>query len=177
VGPALGMEPVCAVAAVCTAYAAGPARPVAMPAASTAAETRRPSWSAIRSTAATTRPPVSTPHSSQARKSGVRCSSTHDQSAVPPMPTARTVRYAQEHGADSVLLYGASMGGAIVASFLERSDLAGSVRGIVLDAPMLDLAATVEHGAAHSDLPLIGGVPDVLTGTAQWIAGWRDALD
>jgi alpha-beta hydrolase superfamily lysophospholipase len=93
------------------------------------------------------------------------------------MPTARTVRYAQEHGADSVLLYGASMGGAIVASFLERSDLAGSVRGIVLDAPMLDLAATVEHGAAHSDLPLIGGVPDVLTGTAQWIAGWRDELD
>ncbi len=87
------------------------------------------------------------------------------------------VRYAQEHGADDVLLYGASMGGAIVASFLERSDLAGSVRGVVLDAPMLDLGATVEHGAAQRDLPVVGGVPDVLTGTAQWIADWRYDLD
>jgi uncharacterized protein len=87
------------------------------------------------------------------------------------------VRYAREHGADQVLLYGASMGGAVVAAFLARSDLAGSVRGIVLDAPMLDLGATVEHGAAQRDLPLIGGVPDVLTGTARWIAGWRYDLD
>jgi hypothetical protein len=42
---------------------------------------------------------------------------------------------------------------------------------------MLDLAATVEHGAAQRDLPVVGGVPDVLTGTAQWIAGWRYDLD
>ena len=87
------------------------------------------------------------------------------------------VRYAQGQGADDVLLYGSSMGGAIVASFLERSDLAGSVRGVVLDAPMLDLDATVEHGAAQRDLPVVGGVPDVLTGTAQWIAAWRYDLD
>jgi uncharacterized protein len=87
------------------------------------------------------------------------------------------VRWAQEHGAVNVLLYGASMGGAIVASFLEQSELAGSVRGIVLDAPMLDLDATVEHGAAQRDLPVVGGVPDVLTATAEWMAGWRYDLD
>jgi uncharacterized protein len=87
------------------------------------------------------------------------------------------VRWAQEHGAEHVLLYGASMGGAIVASFLEQSELAGSVRGIVLDAPMLDLDATVEHGAAQRDLPVVGGVPDVLTATAEWMAGWRYDLD
>ena len=87
------------------------------------------------------------------------------------------VRWAQDHGAEHVLLYGASMGGAIVASFLENSELAGSVRGIVLDAPMLDLGATVEHGAAQRDLPVVGGVPDALTATAEWIAGWRYDLD
>jgi pimeloyl-ACP methyl ester carboxylesterase len=87
------------------------------------------------------------------------------------------VRWAQEHGAEHVLLYGASMGGAIVASFLEQSELAGSVRGIVLDAPMLDLDATVEHGAAQRTLPVVGGVPDVLTATAEWMAGWRYDLD
>jgi pimeloyl-ACP methyl ester carboxylesterase len=42
---------------------------------------------------------------------------------------------------------------------------------------MLDLDATVEHGAAQRDLPVVGGVPDVLTQTAQWIAGWRYDLD
>ena len=87
------------------------------------------------------------------------------------------VRFALDRGAEDVVLYGASMGGAIVASFLERSELAGAVRGIVLDAPMLDLAATVDHGAAQRDLPVVGGVPDVLTDTARWIAGWRYDLD
>ena len=87
------------------------------------------------------------------------------------------VRFAVDRGAEDVVLYGASMGGAIVASFLERSDLAGVVRGVVLDAPMLDLAATVEHGAAQRDLPLVGGVPDVLTDTARWIAALRYDLD
>ena len=87
------------------------------------------------------------------------------------------VRFVLDRGAEDVVLYGASMGGAIGAAFLERSELAGAVRGVVLDAPMLDLAATVEHGAAQRDLPVVGGVPDVLTGTARWIAGWRYDLD
>jgi pimeloyl-ACP methyl ester carboxylesterase len=87
------------------------------------------------------------------------------------------VRHAVDSGAERVVLFGASMGGAIVAGFLERSAEAGVVSGIVLDAPMLDLEATVEHGAAQRDLPVVGGVPDVLTGTAEWIAGWRYDLD
>ena len=87
------------------------------------------------------------------------------------------VRFALDQGAADVVLYGASMGGAVVAAFLERSDLADAVSGVVLDAPVLDLAATVEHGAAQRDLPLVGGVPGVLTGTARWIAGWRYDLD
>ncbi|MGY1618148.1 alpha/beta hydrolase [Geodermatophilus sp. SYSU D00691] len=87
------------------------------------------------------------------------------------------VRYAVEHGAEDVVLYGSSMGGGIVAAFLQNAASASLVRGVVLDAPMLDLRATVAHGAAQRDLPVVGGVPDVLTGTAQWIAGWRYDLD
>jgi pimeloyl-ACP methyl ester carboxylesterase len=88
------------------------------------------------------------------------------------------VGYALDHGARSVVLYGASMGGGIVAAFLQHSDLRDRVDGVVLDAPMLDLAATVDHGAAQRRLPLLGtAVPDVLTGTAEWIAGWRYDLD
>lgn len=87
------------------------------------------------------------------------------------------VRFALDRGAEGVVLHGASMGGAVVAAFLERSDLAGVVRGVLLDAPMLDLTATVEHGAAQRDLPLVGAVPGVLTDTARWIAGLRFDLD
>lgn len=87
------------------------------------------------------------------------------------------VEFAVDEGAERVVLFGASMGGGVVAAFLERSARAGVVRGVVLDAPMLDLDATVEHGAAQRELPVIGTLPGVLTSTAEWIAGWRYDLD
>ncbi len=67
------------------------------------------------------------------------------------------VRYADDHGAADVVLVGASMGGAIIASFLQHSDLADEVRATVLDSPMLDFAETVAYGA--SQIGLVGGVP------------------
>jgi uncharacterized protein len=87
------------------------------------------------------------------------------------------VDYAVGEGAERVVLFGASMGGGIVAAFLDRSDRADVVSGVVLDAPMLDLDATVEHGAAQRELPVIGALPDALTSVAEWIAGWRFDLD
>ena len=88
------------------------------------------------------------------------------------------VAYATHHGAKHVVLFGSSMGGAIVASFLEHSPLAAVVRGVMFDAPALDFRATVDWGAAHRSLPLIGTpIPGVLTATAEWMAGWRYGID
>ncbi|MCU1667709.1 MAG: Dipeptidylaminopeptidase/acylaminoacyl-peptidase-like protein [Blastococcus sp.] len=88
------------------------------------------------------------------------------------------VRYATDHGARDVVLFGSSMGGSIVASFLEHSAVASVVRGVILDAPALDFRATVEFEAAHRTLPVLGTpIPNVLTGTAEWIAGWRYDVD
>ena len=88
------------------------------------------------------------------------------------------VQYALDHGARRVVLVGASMGGAISAAFLEQSPLAQHVVALVLDAPMLDLGATIEHGAAQRSLPVLGlPIPGPLTWTAQQIAGRRYDLD
>lgn len=84
------------------------------------------------------------------------------------------VRWALSHGARHVVLVGQSMGGAIVASFLEHSSLAGKVTRVVLDAPMLDFRAVVGYQAGRRSLPLIGtGVPAPLTWTAEELAAAR----
>ncbi|MBA3620560.1 MAG: alpha/beta fold hydrolase, partial [Acidothermales bacterium] len=88
------------------------------------------------------------------------------------------VRYATDHGADKVVLVGYSMGGAIIAAFLEKSALAEDVAAVVFDAPMLDLGATISHQAADRSLPLVGvALPPPLTWTAKQIAGVRFDLD
>ncbi len=88
------------------------------------------------------------------------------------------VEFALAEGADDVVLVGYSMGGGIVTSFLYESTLAGRVKGVVLDAPMLDLGAAVDLGAENRSLPLIGlPIPDTLTATAKWLAGIRFDLE
>jgi pimeloyl-ACP methyl ester carboxylesterase len=87
------------------------------------------------------------------------------------------VGYAHEHGAAQVVLFGSSMGGSIVAAFLEHSASASLVRGVVLDAPALDFRATVDFGATKRSLPLGLSIPGVLTSTAESIAGWRYDVD
>ena len=87
-------------------------------------------------------------------------------------------RYALDRGASGVILAGYSMGGAVVASFLLSSPLAARVRGVVLDAPALDLGEVIDHGAADRDLPLLGTpLPPALTEVAKGIAGFRYHLD
>ncbi len=66
------------------------------------------------------------------------------------------VSWATHNGADDVVLVGQSMGGAVVASFLENSDQTGVVSRVVLDAPMLSLGAVIDNGA-RTAMPVTGG--------------------
>jgi dienelactone hydrolase len=88
------------------------------------------------------------------------------------------VRYAVEQGSEGVVLDGYSMGGGIVMAFLQRSDLAGEVRAVILDAPMLDFSTTVDDNASRETLPVIGApLPSSLTAVAKWMADRRFDVD
>src|SRR5690606_16187898 len=81
------------------------------------------------------------------------------------------VQHALDAGAEDVILVGYSMGGASVTSFLDRSELASAVRGVILDSPLLSLAAA-------GDMQLRdGGVPGPLTGAMRWVAALRYDID
>ncbi len=88
------------------------------------------------------------------------------------------VRYALDHGATQVVLAGTSMGGAIVASFLQHSSLADHTAAVVLDSAALDFDAVIRHGAAQRRLPVLGTpIPGVLVGAAERVAARRYDLD
>ena len=86
------------------------------------------------------------------------------------------VDWALQQGARNVVLVGESMGGAIVASFLEKSTRRSVVSGIILDSPMLSLSAVVENGARHA-MPGGGAVPSSVLWSAKKLAERRYDLD
>lgn len=81
------------------------------------------------------------------------------------------VRFALDRGAEDVILVGYSMGGAIVTSFLLRSELAPRVRAVILEAPLLDVGAAVDLEGANR------GLPQLLTSFAKWISSLRFGAD
>ncbi|WP_245950233.1 alpha/beta hydrolase family protein [Saccharothrix carnea] len=81
------------------------------------------------------------------------------------------VRYAREHGARNVVLYGWSMGGAIVGQFLGRSAQAGDVAAVVLDAPVVSWTKTLELQSRNR------GVPEQLVPVAELVSDWRVDLE
>jgi pimeloyl-ACP methyl ester carboxylesterase len=80
-------------------------------------------------------------------------------------------RYALAHGARRLLFVGYSMGGAIVAQFMQRSPLAPEVAGLVLDAPVLDWQAVLAFNATRM------GFPSFLAKPVEWAIGARIDAD
>jgi uncharacterized protein len=85
-------------------------------------------------------------------------------------------RYALAHGAKRLVLVGYSMGGAILAQFMERAPLASSVDGVILDAPALDWKAILSFNTSELGLPSFAADP------VEWMIDVRikpnwDSLD
>ena len=86
------------------------------------------------------------------------------------------VDWALDQGATHVVLVGQSMGGAVVAAFLENSTRRRAVSGIILDSPVLSLESLVEYGARDA-MPGGGPVPASMLWSAQEIASMRYGID
>ena len=64
------------------------------------------------------------------------------------------VHTAQAQGAQRILLVGYSMGGAIIAAYLEHAPQLGPVAGTILISPAISLPAIVDWGAEQKGLPV-----------------------
>ncbi|HEU4945349.1 MAG TPA: alpha/beta fold hydrolase [Solirubrobacterales bacterium] len=88
-------------------------------------------------------------------------------------------RYALRRGAQQLVLVGYSMGGALISQFMQRSDLADWVGGVVLDAPVLDWKSIFEFNAEQMGLPGFSALPVEWTIDARIDPDWNslDALE
>lgn len=83
-------------------------------------------------------------------------------------------RELRARGHDRVVLYGASMGGAVALEALKRWPAdAPEVVGVVLDSPLIDPYPVVELGAVKAGMPL----PGPLTQLGLFVAGLRTGVD
>lgn len=81
------------------------------------------------------------------------------------------VRYAMAHGARDVVLYGWSMGGFMVETFLRRSSYVAQTQAVVLDAPILDW-----HKAIDTQMHKLH-FPHWFTYVVEWFASRRAGIN
>lgn len=88
------------------------------------------------------------------------------------------VRYAIDAGAEDIVLAGYSTGGAHAMSFLERSELADRVVGVVLDSPNIILAEAVRYGSIDLRLePTPIKMSRLMVEFGMWITDLRWSID
>jgi esterase/lipase len=89
------------------------------------------------------------------------------------------VEYARDQGATTVVLGGASHGGAVTLGFLDRgAGLAAEVDGIILDAPVSSFEDVVDEAGEFRSLPVVGlPIPESLEDVAKWMVAFRYGVD
>ena len=88
--------------------------------------------------------------------------------------------YAVEAGAQEIVLFGYSMGAAIVLQTLDRSWLSDRVSAVILDAPVIDWADVLRHHGAINNIPgPIGSLSRSLIGRpwARRLVGVHEPID
>jgi uncharacterized protein len=81
------------------------------------------------------------------------------------------VKYALAQGAQHLVLYGWSQGGAVIEVFMHHSSLAHVVQALVFDAPILDWSATLAYQAQRMS------VPGFLVNTAELVTSIRSGIN
>ena len=88
--------------------------------------------------------------------------------------------HAVDAGAEAIVLFGWSMGAAIVLQTLDRSWLSDRVNAVVLDSPVIDWADVLRHHGAKNKIPgPIGSLSRSLIG-ARWarrLVGVHEPID
>jgi hypothetical protein len=79
--------------------------------------------------------------------------------------------YALSHGARRLVLFGFSMGGAVIGRFMADSPRAGDVAALVLDAPVVDWRETLELNTTRMGWPALAALP------LRWAVGARIDVD
>jgi alpha-beta hydrolase superfamily lysophospholipase len=95
---------------------------------------------------------------------------------VPQVEAA--LEYAQDQGAERIILGGASHGAAVALGTLQTSDLAGSIEAVILDSPPADLVTNIDAIGDTRSLPVVGlPIPESVETVAMWVAELRYGID
>ncbi len=83
------------------------------------------------------------------------------------------MEYAEANGAEAVVFSGFSTGASHILSFLYRNNF-DEIRGLIFDAPNIDMGDTVDFAASQRDMPVIPiKVPPTITWVAKFITSLR----
>jgi pimeloyl-ACP methyl ester carboxylesterase len=85
---------------------------------------------------------------------------------------AGAVEFAEENGAESIIFSGFSTGASHILSFVFRNNL-DEVKGLIFDAPNVDMGDTVDFAASQQDLPIL---PMAVPTTVSWVAKFFTSL-